>query len=410
MGFYSSILSIVGGSKNRMIIEEYDFEIDGERGSVNLFQDSLKIHISPEVYVFDLEGRPIFVYYDGILYERGLSNEFVAKKWIDFNPPRRYLERVRDPEKKRRIVERAHRPVKYLLNFSLPYKIRGILEKIIAYDYMKLEQESKIFYRIYKPISILPPDQYLALVLQPVEGCPYNKCSFCTFYRDRRFRYKSIEEFRKHVENVLTFIGKGILIRRRIFLADANALVAPISLLKQYISIIYEYIPREDIAGIHSFMDYFTVRKDVDDFIWLKNNGLRMVYIGLETGNPELLKILNKPGPPERAIEIVKKLKEAGVNVGVIVLIGAGGESFYNYHVRDTIKVLNEMPLDSGDIIYFSKLKVSPGSEYMRLSMKFGLKELSEYDMDRQIIEVRKGIRHSDKPIMAIYDIDEFVY
>ena len=393
-----------------MILKSHGFTVDDRRGDIYLFHDSLKIHISPEVYVFDLDGRPIFIYYKNILYERGLSNEFVAKKWISFNPPRRHLERVKDISFKREIIEFSHKRVREVLDSNPPQEIKNVLFKVLEYSYERLEEEARRFYQIYKPISILPPDQYLALVLQPVEGCPYNKCSFCTFYRDRKFRYKTIEEFRKHVKEVIDFIGRGILIRRRIFLADANALVAPMKLLKQYINIIYEYIPRDEVAGLYSFMDYFTFKKDLDDFTWLRENGLRMVYIGLETGNNELLKILNKPGPSERAIDVVSLLKEAGVNVGVIILIGAGGSKFYEKHVKDTIKILNKMPLDDQDIIYFSKLKTSPNSEYMKLIKEYGLDNLDDEEMDQQIMDIRSGLTHDKMPITAIYDIDEFVY
>lgn len=391
----------------------YEFEYitrDGKEAYLALFNDSLKLHISPEVYVYDLEGRPVFIYYNNVLYERGLSNEFVAKKWTSFTPPKRYLARVKDIGLKKRVVEYAHMRIKEVLSLSPPSEFTPILRKILYMNFDRLDEEGRRFYQIYKPISILPPDQYLALVLQPVEGCPYNKCSFCTFYRDRKFRFKTIDEFRKHVKYVINFVGKGILMRRKIFLADANALVTPMNMLKKYISIIYEYIPNIYISGLYSFMDYFTVRKDLDDFKWLRGMGLKMVYIGLETGDESLLKILNKPGPPEKAVEAVNLLKRAGIDVGVIVLIGAGGKKYFDRHVDNTIKILNEMYLDDRDIIYFSKLKVSESSEYYKISSKYGLGYLSDDEMEDQIRRIKDGLRHSRKPIQAIYDIDEFIY
>jgi len=393
------------------VIEKYSYlSKDNLYSTLYLFKDSIRLHVGPEVYVYDLEGRPIFIYYNDSLYERGLSNEFVLKKWLSINPPKRLLKRIYEEDIKRKILEYSHKRVREAYKNISSKHVKEYLDKILYHNYDILKEESKIFYKIYKPISILPPDQYLSLVLQPVEGCPYNRCSFCTFYRDRRFRFKDVDEFEDHVRDVVSFIGDGIKIRNRVFLADANALFTPMSLLKEYLRIINKYIPLSSFDGLYSFIDYFTVKKDLEDFIWLRNNGLKMVYIGLETGNNELLKILNKPGPPEKAIELVKILKKAGINVGVIILIGAGGEEYYKKHVRDTAKVLNEMPLNNRDIIYFSKLKIYPESEYYKISREHGFKELTDDLMNKQMMEIRKRLRYKEYPITAIYDIDEFVY
>jgi radical SAM superfamily enzyme YgiQ (UPF0313 family) len=68
---------------------------------------------------------------------------------------------------------------------------RAWLSHIAGWNWDRLEGEAGPFRNsIYKPVSILPPDQYLALVVQATEGCSYNECSFCTFYRDRPFRIK----------------------------------------------------------------------------------------------------------------------------------------------------------------------------------------------------------------------------
>lgn len=385
-------------------------EIDGEKASLSVFKDSIKFTYGEEVYVFDLEGRPIFMYFDNILYERGLSGEIVVKKWLTFKPPKRYIRRMKDDKEKMYILRRTFDRIEYLLNFLKPSIPNALTIKLNKDKIKELLVEEKKFKKIYRPISILPPDQYLSLVFQPLEGCPYNKCSFCTFYRDREFRYKSLDEFDMHVRKVVNFLGKGILLRRKIFLADANALFADTELLLEYISTVKRYIDEENIEGFYSFSDYFTVYKSIEELKKLKRAGYKRVYIGLESGSNDVLKILAKPGPSSRAVELVKRLKQAGISVGVIILIGAGGKDFYEDHVRETVKTINSMPLDGRDIIYFSKLKVREGSEYHKLSVEYGLTELSEDEMNQQIDEIKNKINLKEPPIYAIYDIDETIY
>jgi len=384
--------------------------VDGGEITIVLSPCCFRLTYGDEVYVYDLEGRPVFMYFDHQLYERGLSGEIVAKKWISVNPPRRHLERITDRDLKEEILRHSFERVRWMLDetgFNHPDRV---VEAVYKGDTQRLKREEEIFRRIYRPISILPPDQYLSLVFQPLEGCPYNKCSFCTFYRDREFRFKGLEEFRRHVEAVVNFLGRGISMRRRVFLADANTLYADTQLLRSYVETVLDYIPRDGLDGFYSFSDYFTVYKTVEELRMLRSLGYRRVYIGLETGDPEVLRILSKPGPPERSIELVRRLKKAGISVGIIILIGAGGEEYYRQHVENTIRILNSMPLDRRDIIYFSKLKVREGSEYQRIAEEMGLTGLSEEEMDRQIEEIKRGISHREAPIQAIYDIDETIY
>ncbi|HIE36883.1 TPA: radical SAM protein [Candidatus Geothermarchaeota archaeon] len=392
------------------IINIFKGSIDGISSTISIFRDSIKFTFGDEVYVFDLEARPIFMYFNDMLYERGLSGEIIEKKWISLNPPKRFLRRVIDKGEKRDILKYTFNRVGEILDILGVKGLYGLEDRLNIDRIWELESEEERFRRIYRPISILPPDQYLSLVFQPLEGCPYNKCSFCTFYRDRDFRYKTADEFREHVKEVIEFLGKSILIRRRIFLADANALFADTEQLLEYIKIIREYIDRGSIEGFYSFSDYFTVYKTVYELKTLRSEGYKRVYIGLESGSDDVLKILSKPGPAERSLELVKRLKEAGITVGIIILIGAGGREYYDEHVMKTIKILNAMPLDKRDIIYYSKLKIHSDSEYYKISREYGLTELDDEEMNMQIDDIRRGLKHIEKPIQAIYDIDETIY
>ena len=180
--------------------------------------------ISPDrrrVYSFDLEGRPLSWYEDGRLYKRSLASEVHGR---GRSGGKRLRWRVRPDEAAtlfRNMLDRiAGAPMR-----ELPSDTRQRLETILRWSPDALLGERERFEAAYRPVSILPPDQYLAIVLQATFGCSWNRCSFCSFYQDRPFRAREVDEFRRHVHAVRALLGRGERLRRGIFVADGNALL-----------------------------------------------------------------------------------------------------------------------------------------------------------------------------------------
>lgn len=310
--------------------------------------------------------------------------------------------------------------------------VASALDQVIARRPRDLAADRDRFNRIYRPVTILPPDQYLALVLQATEGCSYNRCAFCGFYHDRGFRIKNLEEFKRHIAEVRDFFGGSLSYRKSIFLADANALViSPERLIPIFDAINREFsiqprgLDRAELNewksnhpirfdGIYSFIDAFTTRRlSSHDLANLAARGLSRVYVGLESGDPELLGFLGKPNSPEDVLHLAQTLKEGGVALGVVVLAGAGGERFARQHVERTVALVNELPLDEGDLVYFSELVDYPGSEYSALALAAGIRALSIAEIEDQMAQMRAGFRFKDPenaPKVSYYDIREFVY
>ena len=281
-------------------------------------------------------------------------------------------------------------------------RITPVLRLAASFDEPAAARDVQQFQAIYGRVAVLPPDQYNALVLQATEGCAYAGCTFCGLYRDVKHRKKSADEFRKHIHDAVRYHGDGLRARRSIFLGEAHALTQPTSILKEF------------FHGISSFLDAFTnTNRTAADYRELRNGGLRRVYIGLESGAPVLLKWLRKPATPEAALKCVQLLKECDIIVGVIVLIGAGGREHAAAHVRETIRVLNEMPLGRNDYIYFSPLVVYPGSQYDTQAMNDAVTPLSVEEVHQQEQEIRLGLRFNlqrGKPYLARYELETFVY
>jgi hypothetical protein len=373
------------------------------------------------VFSYDYAGRLWTAFLEGISYRRGLDGRIMAKWRVPGDErERRWLA----PGEAKGIELRANQAMRALhvafesgaatLGTPLPPEGHQGFERAIAFDAALSQKDAGQYHCIYKPIGILPPDQYMAVVLQVTEGCSFNTCTFCNFYRDRPFRMKPLDEFRAHAKAVRAFLGDGLSLRRTIFLADANALVVPTPRLLPLVEAIHEVYDVAQLGGIYAFLDGFSgEKKSISDFRALAERGLTRVYVGLESGNPDLLHFLRKPGVPEDAIRAVRAMKSAGLRVGVIVLLGAGGHRYGEAHVRDTIDALNAMQLGMDDIIYLSELIVSQDLDYAQKAAQAGLMPFQREERIAQGEAIRRGLRFSPSdgtPHISRYDIREFVY
>ena len=224
---------------------------------------------------------------------------------------------------------------------------------------LSYREDARRFRQIYRPVPVLPPDCYRSVVVQVSEGCVFNRCAFCTLYEGVPYRLKSPTEVERHVEQVVELLGAAMALRQHVFLGDANALLAPAPALQAALELIERHLPGPSRGGVRSFVDAFS--KLPSDLGALRAAGLRRIYLGLETGHAPLLEQLGKPGTPDRAISVVHAAKRAGIEVGVIVLVGIGGRDLSDAHVQDTGRVLAAMNLSRRDTVFLSPL-VLPAS------------------------------------------------
>lgn len=397
-------------------------------------------------FTFDPLGRLHGAFVAGRNYRRSLDNRMLCK-WSEPSGARRQRQRSWLAESEARsVIDTAYGLAGQMIATAgdAPVVVREALKRLAQWDSAALEQDRLRFEAIYTPIGILPPDQYLALVLQATHGCSHNACTFCTFYRGIDFRIKSPDEFRRHVAAVIDFFGPALAMRRSIFLADANALVTPMPRLVALLDVLAEFaqvaesgrpVDKEtsrqgdDPPGpgslfslyrssfslpLFAFIDAFHVeRKSVSDWSELWARGLRRVYIGMESGHDPLLGWLNKPGDAADVLDAVRTLKTAGVNVSVIVMLGVGGDRYAAGHVADTVALLNAMPLAAGDLIYFSDFVDTPDAPYAGLAAEAGVHALDFTGLRQQEAAIRIAFRPLDPdhpPQMSRYDIEEFVY
>ena len=389
------------------VVLSYDLPDLGDV-TVRIRDQAINLLVNSEApsYSFDLAGRLIGAFVAGVNYRRGLDNRVLCKwRGADGARQRRWLTQ---PEATG-FLAGAYRLAERVASAIADPR----LDVLRGWDEARLKADAAHFAQVYRPVSILPPDQYLALVIQATEGCSYNRCTFCDFYRDRPFRVKPSDELRAHIAAVRGFFGPALGLRKSLFLADANALVAPMPRLRGWLDVIAEThgLPA---GGIYSFMDAFDVhRKSAADWAELAERGLRRVYIGMESGDDTLLRWLRKPGTASDVIEAVRLLKGAGITASVIIMTGIGGQQHATGHVAHTIAALNAMPLGRGDIIYFSPFVDHPGSEYELKAAEAGVTPLSDAEIAAQEAAICAGLQPCDPAHpsqRSRYDIREFIY
>lgn len=359
------------------------------------------IVISPRYgtsYSFDQAGRLLAIFTGGRSYQRTLDHR-VLERSGEQAARRREL----PPDEADALLVGVFADLQALAAalpaLDLPPDDRRLLAdalaRIMGFGPERLAQDGAKFRTLYKPVSILPPDQYLALVLQATEGCSWNRCTFCGLYRDRAFRIHSPESFRAHCEAVRDFFGAGISLRRGIFLADANALVTPQKRLVALLEIAQEYfrLP-EGPRPIYSFVSAFDVeRKSPAEWAELHALGVERAYIGLETGDDDLLRFLNKPGSAQDAIDAVRALRAGGISAGVIVMAGIGGDRYAETHVARTLEVIRAMELGPGDLVYLSSYVPAPGTEYPEQAAAAGIRPLSDEEVAAQLRTLQARLR-----------------
>jgi len=206
----------------------------------------------------------------------------------------------------------------------------------------------------YDGMIFRPPSEAESLILQVTVGCSYNRCSFCGAYREKTFRIKSFEEIREDIDEVSSYR----LPVKRVFLADGDALILPQKELLRILSYLKEKLKSLERVGIYANAKDI-LRKDVEELKVLKDLGFGILYLGLESGNREILKRVKKNATVEQLIRAARRVKESGILLSVTVILGIGGVEHSRSHAEDTGKVLSEM---DPDFVGALSLMIVPGT------------------------------------------------
>jgi radical SAM superfamily enzyme YgiQ (UPF0313 family) len=192
----------------------------------------------------------------------------------------------------------------------------------------------------YEGMIIRPPSEAYSLLLQVTVGCSHNKCTFCPTYQGEKFRVKSFAKIEEDILEASDYRSVA-----KIFLCDGDALIIPQPRLVEILVSIHKYIRSMKRVGCYANAKSI-LRKTPEDLVQLRKLGLKIVYLGVETGNEDLLKKINKGATYAQIAEAGRRIKNAGINLSVTVLLGIGGIKKSVAHAFDTAKILTEIDPD----------------------------------------------------------------
>ena len=236
----------------------------------------------------------------------------------------------------------------------------------------------------YEGNCIRPPSEAYSILLQVTVGCSHNKCTFCGTYKDKRFR---IKDDRIILSDIL-FAAKYMKRQDRVFLMDGDALIIPQKRLMWILDRIREHLPWVRRVGAYANAKSIKM-KSLEELIQLKKKGLGILYLGVETGDAELLKEIRKGTSAENLINMGRKVRDAGIKLSVTVLLGIAGKERSLDHARATGELLSAM-----DPNYVGALTVMliPGTP---LHEDFMNGKLELPDERGLLLELREMIAHT---------------
>jgi len=188
----------------------------------------------------------------------------------------------------------------------------------------------------YEGNMIRPPSEANSILLQVTVGCSHNKCTFCAAYKGERFKIKSDEIIKADIE----FASKYCRQQKRLFLCDGDAMIISQKRLPGIFRDIREQLPWVNRVGVYANAKSLK-RKSLAELKEMKELGLGIVYMGLESGDDETLAMVNKKGNSEDMIEQGQKVREAGIKLSITVLLGLAGPERSSIHAIETGRVLS---------------------------------------------------------------------
>ncbi|HQH44052.1 MAG TPA: radical SAM protein [Syntrophorhabdaceae bacterium] len=190
----------------------------------------------------------------------------------------------------------------------------------------------------YEGAIYRPPSEADSLILQVTVGCSHNKCTFCGSYKDKKFRIKNFEEVKEDVDEARQF-ARFI---KKVFIADGDALIIPQKRLIPIIQLVRDAFPRLERIGIYGNTKSI-LKKSVEDLKLLKDLGVGIIYLGVESGDQVVLDRVCKGTTLDKTAEAAKRVKDAGIILSVTVLLGLGGIERSRQHAEETGKFLTRI-------------------------------------------------------------------
>ena len=194
------------------------------------------------------------------------------------------------------------------------------------------------------PISYIeplfrPPSEARSLIFQVTNGCSWNKCSYCDMYTQPQKKFSVKPE--ADVMNEIAWAGANMPGVQRVFLADGDAMSLSVRRLLKILDAIREHLP--SVERVASYCSSFNLKnKSVEDLQQLHEAGLKLVYMGAESGDDFVLNAISKGDTHDGTRDALNRLRQAGIHRSVMIINGVGGTKFSEQHALESARLANE--------------------------------------------------------------------
>ena len=218
-----------------------------------------------------------------------------------------------------------------------------------------------------------PPSEGNSLIFQVTLGCSWNKCAFCEMYTSKKFSVKKEEDVFAEIDS-MNLYSQNI---RKVFLADGNAFVLSFSKLSRIVDRLHSVFPKLNRISAYALPKDILSKTD-EELRLLAEKGLKLLYVGIETGDDELLQLIKKGETFESTSEALIKARKAGIKLSVMILNGLGGRKYSKQHAVNSARMINKVQPE-----YLSTLVLSfpNGVEHFKKRFTGDFKELTQLEL-----------------------------
>ncbi len=186
-----------------------------------------------------------------------------------------------------------------------------------------------------------PPSEAYSLIVQCTLGCSHNKCAFCIMYKAKKFSINPLEQVLGDLAGARADYPRV----ERIFLADGDALVLPMDYLLAVLDFIRDNFPECERVSAYATAKALAKKTD-EELQTLRAHGLALIYVGLESGNEDLLVKYNKGVTAEEIVMQSLRAKAAGMTLSITAINGMGGREQSERHALGTAAALSRIKAD----------------------------------------------------------------
>ncbi|MBT9138654.1 MAG: Oxygen-independent coproporphyrinogen-III oxidase-like protein YqeR [Syntrophomonadaceae bacterium] len=183
-----------------------------------------------------------------------------------------------------------------------------------------------------------PPSEAQSLILQVTIGCSHNACTFCSMYSKKHFRVRSLEEICKDISWARGKYGRV----QRIFLADGDALAMETDALLAILKKLTDSFPEAERISVYAGPKNILTKTE-QELAAIRQAGVKLAYFGLESGDSEVLQAIRKGVTPQEMIIAARRVRAAGIELSLTVILGLGGKERSREHALRTADVVSRI-------------------------------------------------------------------